>query len=317
MPEGTPEFADLLAWDADLPRPQWQLVHDRVASIAEDERRREVWSAAAGAWLRGLAYTLGAPYVVHESTNFLMMSAYATTDAASVLRHCEACRQALDRLLPDIAAFQSPGKLAVVHLAHSETYYTYISCFYGEGEFGSSSGMHIRDGYPHVVLHGSRDLLLTLAHELMHAAIAHRNLPLWIEEGLTQLFECDAGGREAILVTPEIANKQKTFWRRESLAGFWRGESFTRADEGQELSYQLAEILLRLLVGEHRPRWLGWDQRPVQKLYGFLSHAQQADFGQAAAQQHLGFGIQQLAAKFLGAGDWSPPDAAELSSPDT
>jgi hypothetical protein len=210
-------------------------------------------------------------------------------------------------LLPDIAEFQSPGKLPIVHFANPEIYYTYVSFFHGDGEYGSSGGMQIRDEYPHVALYGWQDITVTLAHELTHAAIAHRALPLWVEEGLTQLFECDVGGRTALLVTPEIAKKHKRQWRRHGLHEFWRGESFSKADDAQELSYQLAEILMRLLIEDHRPRWLGFDQRPLQRLYGFLSSAQQDDSGQAAASEHLGFGLQELAGKFLGAGDWLPP----------
>ena len=72
------------------------------------------------------------------------------------------------------------------------------------------------------------------------------------------------------------------------------------------MSYQLAEVLMRLLVADHRPRWFGLSRERQRRFFAFLQEADRTDCGEAAAQEHLGFGLEQLANQFLGPGDWAP-----------
>lgn len=210
--------------------------------------------------------------------------------------------------LPENARLSAPGKQVVIAIADRERYYDYVAHFYEEGEYGGTGGLHVREGYPHTVAHGRmfHELEAVIAHELTHAALYPLDMPVWIEEGLTQSNECQIAGRAPLVVDNEVADEQKGFWRSEGLDDFWRGSSFHRPDEGQKLSYQLSEILLRLLFEDFRPRWFGFDKEPRRKLSAFLGSARSDDCGQAAAEEHLGMTIGQLAAKFLGRGDWEP-----------
>src|SRR5262249_41508680 len=144
----------------------------------------------------------------------------------------------------------------------------------------------------------------TLAHELTHASLSHLSLPQWVEEGLAQMFEHDMTGRSLLLVNEEMAREHKRYWKKHNLDLFWRGEGFSRPDKGQRLSYQLAEMLLRLLCEDHRPRWFGLDKGPQRRFFAFLCEADASDCGEAAAREHLRFGLGELAARFLGTGDW-------------
>ena len=145
-----------------------------------------------------------------------------------------------------------------------------------------------------------------LAHELTHAALSHLRLPQWIEEGLAQIAEHDVTG-EGLSFDFRRVRKQKEHWRTCGLNLFWSGEAFHSSDESQEFGYQFAEILVRLLLEDFRPRWFGFDQRPLESLMAFLKSARQEDAGQAAAQEHLGMTLGQLAARSLGPGSWEPP----------
>jgi hypothetical protein len=171
--------------------------------------------------------------------------------------------------------------------------------------------MHIGGDWPHLVLLETEHTVFhpTVAHEVSHAAFAHLDLPQWIDEGLAQIAEHDVSG-ENVTFDYRRVRKQKEHWRQHGLNEFWSGEAFTRPDDSQEFSYQLAEILVRLILEDFRPRWFGWDQRPAAQLLAFLREAKANDAGQSAAKEHLGMTLGQLAAKSLGPGEWEPETEA-------
>ncbi|MEX2139832.1 MAG: hypothetical protein WD894_11260 [Pirellulales bacterium] len=300
------DISDAFVMVEDLPRPRWDIIFDyadRVETADEDH----LWTDIARQWLERLAIALGDKYGIVESANFLVL--LDTTDSGDrvVAPFAEGCRHALRKTLGGVAEFPGPGKTVLLALDNIRTYYSYVAPFHPEGQFGGSAGMQIREGYPHVVMYGMPQFFLpTLAHEMMHASLCHLTLPLWLEEGLAQMFEHDMTGRDLLAVTSEIARKQKTYWRKNGLDHFWSGKGFTRPGKIQELSYQLAEILMRLIVEEHRPRWFGIRRARQERFVAFLREASAADCGESAANEHLGKGLGDLAATFLGPGDWSP-----------
>jgi hypothetical protein len=301
------DLSELLTWEEGLPRPQWDLINAWVESRGDPDRKHDAWAAIGRSWLGHLAQALGGAYGTEESDQFLML-APEPESAASLLRFGAHCKDGLLSVLGSVAEFTAPGKQVVVALRTAEEYYRYISIYYPEGNFGGSAGCHVRVGYPHLVLLGKQlsQLEDTLAHELTHAALHHLSMPLWVEEGLTQMFQHEATGRGLLVVDGEMARRHKRYWGRRGLDKFWRGEGFLHPGRVQELSYQLAEILARLLLEDARPRWFGWVQKPRQRYFAFLRGAAATDCGEAACQEHLGFGLSDLAARYLGAGSWSP-----------
>lgn len=110
----------------------------------------------------------------------------------------------------------------------------------------------------------------------------------------------------AFQVDEETADRHKRYWREHGLDGFWCGKGFSSSDKAQPLSYELAEILVRLLVDESRPPWFGRAREPQRRFFAFLRAATAADGGEAGSREHLGYGLGDLAARFLGPGSWSP-----------
>jgi hypothetical protein len=149
-------------------------------------------------------------------------------------------------------------------------------------------------------------VLRTRGDYYRYISLYHLSMPQWLEEGLAQMFEHDVTGSSPLEVDAEMARRQKRYWGRCGLDGFWRGEVFSRRGKVQELSYQLAEILVRLLVEEGRPRWFGRVREPQRRLLAFLREASMSDCGEAACREHLGVALSDLAARFLGPGSWSP-----------
>jgi hypothetical protein len=302
------DISGSLAWEDGLPRPQWDLIEELVESRCERDARRTAWIAVVLQWLAELGPALGGGYETVESDHFLVLAPEVDATGRPVLRIAERCRVALLSVLGGVANFEGHGKSVVLVLRTRDDYYRYISLYFPEGEHGGSAGLHVRDGYPHVALYGREPWMVepTVAHELTHVSLYHLSMPQWLEEGLAQMFEHDVTGSSPLEVDAEMARRQKRYWGRCGLDVFWRGEAFSRRGKVQELSYQLAEILVRLLVEEGRPRWFGRVREPQRRLLAFLREAGVSDGGEAACREHLGVALSDLAARFLGPGPWSP-----------
>jgi hypothetical protein len=246
-----------------------------------------------------------------EGDHFQVLARRRRGLGEALLGVAEECRQALLDELPGVAAFRAPGKQLLVSLPTADTYYSYIAPFFPEGHHGGSAGVYVKEGYPHVALCGRSFYMLRfiLIHELTHASLGHLSTPAWLQEGLAQTYARKWDGNLPLEVGGAKARRHQRFWGRHGLGAFWRGEAFTRPGKMQLRSYELAEILVRLLFEEARPRWFGLDRRPRRRLLAFLEQSAVADCGEQAARAQLGIGLSDLATRFLGPGDWGPkPD---------
>src|ERR1051325_143312 len=302
------DITSALTWEDGLPRPQWDLIGSWIETRIPAEQHGDAWIDVGRRWMTQLAAELGRAYRVGESENILSLAAQSEAAMESLLGFAERCRSALSAVFAEVVDSDVPGKEFVLAFPSPDEYYRYVSAYYGEGEYGGSGGMQIREGYPHIALWGKSLPLVenTLAHELTHAALACLSLPQWIEEGFAQMFEHDMTGRALLVLNEEMAAAHKNHWRENGLDAFWRGEGFHQSGDMQKLSYELAEILIRLLLEEYRPRWFGWQKEPQRRLFAFLRGASADDCGADAAEKHLQTGLGGIASWFLGPGEWNP-----------
>jgi hypothetical protein len=301
----TPDLSSLFTWEGDLPRPHWDLVSGWIRSRTNDGFS---WAEACRAWLTALAEALGDSYDYGESKHFQAVSPVGAMKNGALLGFLERCRSELESGLGNVARFQAPGKEVVVALDTIEEFWRYVKVFYPSDDHRVSGGLHIRELYPHVVVTGQEHggLEDTLAHELTHAALQHLTMPQWLEEGLAQVFACAVTNRRPIQLDREMAEEHCRHWNERGLHEFWRGDGFHSTGEECRLNYQLAEILVRLLIEDGRPRWFGLVQEPHRRFLDFLRNASAADCGATSCRKHLGYDLADLAGRFLGPGDWSP-----------
>ena len=293
---------EFLTWVDGLPRPAWDRIEEWIALHVPESSHRDAWENVGRFWLADLGDAFGGGYRLLESAHFQVLAPSGDGDGTRLLADAERSRGALLAGFHGVSHFDLPGKQIVLLFATPDDYYRYILEFYPEGKFGGSAGIHIREGYPHVALSGGLGwaLDICLAHELTHVSLLHLAMPQWLEEGLAQMVEYDIASRAPLLVTSELAERQKRYWRARGLSEFWEGDGFSKRGQVQELSCQLAEILVRLLFDEFRPRWFGWVQEPRDRLLRFLKTAEQSDAGEAACREQLGLGLADLACRFLG-----------------
>jgi hypothetical protein len=214
-----------------------------------------------------------------------------------LVRFLEGALKEILTSLDGIASNPSHGKHVVIIFDTPDKYYSYISYFYPEeGEFAFSGGVYVDTGYVHFALPYRKisEAERTVAHELTHACLGHLPIPSWLNEGIAVTMDRHIVPNHPLVDDSEMMERHGKFWGEAEIQQFWSGDSFTRPDEGCELSYHLA----RLTVGA-----LSHDYTRFKE-YVLLAH--QKDGGQAAAQEVLGGSLGDLMEQFLGPGNWEP-----------
>lgn len=296
-----PNVSDFLFGDTSLPVPDWDRAEEWIKLHASEAEQYEVWTEFALQWMQLTNQRFDNRYEILQTKHFLLFGSPETNRLRFVGNFVEECRSGLLNNLPGLAKFSSPGKTPIFIFWGYDAYYAHIGDYYADGEYGGSSGIHMRNCYDHIAIAQvpRTEIYPALAHELTHAVLSHVQMPIWLEEGLTQVFEHDLGNKPFVL-SPEEVGEQKAFWRQAGLDQFWSGTGFSSPGDVQKYSYQLAEILMRLLLLDYQPRWFGFDKSPTRTLMTFLQTARCDDHGEAAAREVLGLSLADIAAKSLG-----------------
>src|SRR5687767_9108918 len=152
-------------WDG-LPRPQWEVIRPAADALSDRFDPHRVWCEVERQWLEALVEALGGDYRIVETRSVLLLCCRFPDEAGLLARMCENTLATVDAIVG--APAEQCGKLPVFVFDSMQTYLTYVSHFFGEGEFGMSGGICVRQpgGDVHVAtfeqLHG---LEHALAHE--------------------------------------------------------------------------------------------------------------------------------------------------------
>jgi hypothetical protein len=218
-----------------------------------------------------------------ESANFILYGDVSPERGKAILGFTESTLARYREDLSGLIQFGPASKMAILAFTHDDDYYRYASAYYPDGHFGLSSGMFIQRGLGHFVFPNVDEmwhLEPTIAHELFHAVVAHLPIPAWLNEGLATNAEFRYGNR---FEDPRHADTQlphhRRYWNAERLQQFWSGNAFHNADEGQELSYDLARRLVRGMSAD-------WTQ-----MQRFILEANHDDAGERAAHEIFGFSL--------------------------
>jgi hypothetical protein len=284
-----------LQWHEELPHLDWQAVRTWVESLPDASRHDPAWAACEAAWLEHLAQALGAGFEVYAAADTQLVARSTASEAKRTMQFIVSTRRDVLNVLADLAQDEGWGRHIVVLFDDQDSYYRYVSRFYPTaGEFGLSGGMFINAGCAHFVAVEAELQMLqpVIAHETTHAMLAHLPLPAWLNEGLAvnteqRLCPVLANPSLARLTPQQMHRRHVAFWGADDVQAFWSGQSFLRSDEGNELSYDLA----RILVAQFSKDWPAFT--------AFANAAKLDDAGAAAAQEHLGIDLGAAIAAIL------------------
>lgn len=298
-----------------FPVLDWSAAQAWVDRIEPEDAKASAWSACELAWLEHFRAALGSAYRLDHQGSAVLLSSLDRNVASATLSFVNKTLQRVTHVLDGVANAHEWGKDILVVFDDDETYYRYVAHYYPEaGEFAGSGGMFIHGGCGHfaTVKADLRSIEPVIAHELTHSCLSHLPIPAWLNEGLAVNTEhrlcpppADVFGAQP---TPQqMHTRHRKFWGTSEIQEFWSGKSFLRADEGNELSYDLA----RILVSQFASEW--------GRFRSFVLAANGADGGASAAAEHLGVELGEVAAVLLeqpSAAAWAPNPAAWSGSPE-
>lgn len=288
-----------------LPVLDWHAARQWVDAIGDAPAQAIAWTACELAWLGHLAAALGPDYRIVEDEHVAVLSNLEPKLAEATRAFVARTRQRVVRVLDGIADAPATGKEILLVFGDDDIYYRYVAHYYPEaGEFAGSGGMFIDHGCGHfaTVKADLRAIEPVIAHELTHACLIHLPMPAWLNEGLAVNTEqrlcpppADTFGHRAS--PQQMHGRHRAFWGPAEIQEFWSGKSFLRTDEGNELSYDLARIIVAQFAND-------WD-----RFRAFVRAADLADAGAAAARAHLGADLGAVAAALLeraASDEWAP-----------
>ena len=276
-----------------LPRVDWNAVDRWIGTRPAGEDAHDRWCELQRQWLDELADTLGEPYVWAESDELILLSARPGGEVRDLLAMADRAYRATCAIVGPPAG--APGKLVILCFGSVAEFYDYIAPLFPEGSYGGVGGVCVRDGDTHIALPDTRvGVEATLVHEMVHVCLGD-DVPAWLQEGVAEIVPEHVSAQRRPPMTEREVRRHRHHWAKRGLNAFWAGGGFSDDDRGQELSYELAYVLVSILVGDHR-----------QRVPAFLRAAKTSDFGASAAEDHLGMTLGELATQFLGPGDWEP-----------
>lgn len=294
-----------------LPLVDWAAAARWVDGVADEAGRAEAWAACERGWLAHLCVALGPGYRVQAQGGALLLSPLEGPVADATLAFVNKTVQRILRTLDGLAQSPPWGQDILLVFEDDDTYYRYVSHYYPEaGEFAASSGMYINAGCGHFVtvrgdLHAVEPVI---AHELTHACLGHLPIPAWLNEGLAVNTEQRLSPRPGLRPDARAMHaRHRAFWGAAEIQQFWSGKSFLRNDEGNELSYDLA----RILVAQFGADW--------PRFRDFALAADLADGGAEAARQHLDIELGAAACALLERAaepDWAPRPSTWAAEPE-
>jgi hypothetical protein len=312
--EGSDDFSvtgNLLGADG-LPVLDWEATQQWVDGVAGEAAQARAWSDCERAWLEHLRVALGPAYRLREHGTALLLSTLEKNVAEATLAFVNKTLQRVVRILDGVAHVPEWGHDILVVFDDDDTYYRYVAHYYPDaGEFAGSGGMYINAGCGHFVTVKAdlRAIEPVIAHELTHACLSHLPIPAWLNEGIavnTERRLCPPPVSAA--TTPQQMHaRHRRFWGPVEIQQFWSGKSFLRVDEGNELSYDLA----RIIVSQFGAAWGRF--RP------FVLSASVEDGGAAAATEHLGVQLGDVVCALLEqkpSAQWAPNRAAWDGAPE-
>lgn len=313
-----------LHFESGFHRADWKAIRHWIESNISPLDVGRAWNEAALLWVQKLREDLGGDYFILVSSQTILLCDQSGETAQWLLDYSGRIARTIKERLDRIAWQGASGKDIILVFSDQDDYYQYLSIHSPDGEQAASGGMCIDSGYTHVAFPWQDELAAAnvIVHELTHDCLAHLPMPLWLNEGIAVTLEKNIGpptvpawhGAHAALnsalinwqppmMWDELAEKHHSFWTAENIQSFWAGTSFFEPGDASQLSYSLAEVLVKLLL----------EKSEGSAFQAFIETASHSDAGQTAALDILHADLGDIAGTFLGEGSWRPQRRAMVS----
>jgi hypothetical protein len=291
---GREEIAGFLSVEHGMPQIDWGAVETWIGRRNEEPAKHAgLRRAAAAAWLDEVRDALKEDHRRWRHEQVEGLGPMEGDAAIRIARGTDGAIATVTRALSRIRGPEPIPPIALVALATTESYYSFVSHFHPEeGEWGTSGGMYINDGpdsFPVIALPTNLKWALeqTIAHELTHHALRGVELPLWVEEGITQMMEERVTGVPNFKLDREMLERHRERWLESEMATFLSGEAFSSAEEDtQELAYHLSQLVVRGLL-----------DKDAEKFFAFARGCRQGE--RESMEKELGTTAEEIVERAL------------------
>lgn len=259
------------------------------------EKLPDMRRALAAAWLDEVRDALKSDHRRWRHARVEGLGPVDKNIAIHASRAADSAFEIIEKALRPILGGNPIPPVGIVVMATLEDYLSFIAAYYpDEGEFATSGGMYLNggtDAFPFVALPApsAASVAGVIAHELTHHALFGMGLPLWVEEGLTQMMAERVTGIPNFVLNEELLGRHRHRWQESGLDGFWSGASFHSPHEDeQELAYHLSQILVR-----------GQLDRDAAAFFRFARACRESG-PEAAVRDHFGTDPDDVVERFLG-----------------
>jgi hypothetical protein len=288
-------------------RPDWDGVRADVQLAGGDFAK--LATGAARMWMDQVSseFGKGAKVIVEGRRTYALLPASEAAVKAQVW--VERCLNELRVLLAGIVR-EEDDHLVVLLFDDRAAFVSYDTDFFAEGgeeddeiEELAQGSSYYWEGFPQIVAPVYEGVADTgLAHCLTSSMLQHLPLPAWLYSGILQSMTGLLTNRDMQPSSREMTAARRG-WNAETIQAFWSGASFSDDYLGRP-AQTMAFLFVQALSGSY--------ERLVRLVTS--SDLSMRDSGNAAFQAEYGHGLENLAARLLGAGAWAPDAAAIAQS---
>jgi|GEM_PF-1771534 len=288
-----------------LPHLNWDQVISHIESNTSNESEADDLAIGMiAAWVNALAEAMQAKHKVPVE-RWRRTGIEGLAPSADLERLTRATTSTLTTIGRALAPIRGePDEHPIPHITiivapSLDAYYDLFDAYHeDDGHFATSGGVYLSASALNpamLVLNSDRHALEhIIAHELSHHALAPNSddagrLPLWAEEGLTQMMEERVTKQSYFAFGHEHMRRHRALWSEIGFSDFLAGHTFmSPTDDQQELSYNLAEAITRSLL----------DARPAE-FFAFARACLRGTQSRTAAVEHLGQTEEAIVKRFL------------------
>jgi hypothetical protein len=290
--EGKDAFVFSAHWtiENEFPILDWEAAQEWLDTIVDETQRSAACTRLRKGWLEHMRQALGPHYALHETEHAMLVSSQEDHVAKATLGFVRRTQQRIESVLDGISLFPEDFSEALIVFDDKPEYYGYLSHCYDGEEIRNTDSVLVTAGEGHLVMLkadlGTLEPLI--ARHLTHACLLRLPLPVWLNAGIATHMEQRLYGHMKSQTSPmQMHARHQAFWDAQEIQGFWNAESFGRSDNSNELSYDLA----RILVSQMSRDW------PAFR--AFVLEADWNDGGAAAAITHLQRNLGEIVAAVL------------------
>jgi len=197
-------------------------------------------------FLNDLAARLGAPFRVCSDAHFAWLTPFDERQHELHARIAGYGLRRLHEMIPGLVTVPPAGGWPAVLLPDVETQLRYDGQFAGSGAQIISGGTYRSYPIGHLAIPVSDRSAVdaAFAHELVHAILSPRQVPVWIQEGIACEVETRLGSRSDPFSDAHKLNESIRYWRSHDVTDFWNGTAFGHPDSATH-TYLLAQIIAR------------------------------------------------------------------------